>query len=114
MRLKSSPQSRLEYYTFLLGERLTDLKAVAKDDDTSYILRTSLRYSTTAGQIADFIKENGLTDQIPSVLVLFRNHQDAISKLIESYPNDFNEDWKFLQDDINYLTIYSSMLSQLK
>ena len=114
MKLKQSPQEKLEYYTFLLNERLNDLSVVAKDDDSSYILTTSLRYSTTAGQMTNLIKDNGLKNQIPNVLTLFQNHRESISTLVELYPKDFSEDWKFLQDDINYLNIYSSILSQLK
>lgn len=114
MKLKPTPQAKFRYYSFLLNERLKDLSAVAGDDDPSYILTTSLRYSTTAGELSDLIKSNNLTDQIPGVLILFNNHQKSISALVASYPKDFNEDWKFLQDDINYLEIYSSMLSQLE
>lgn len=116
IRFKPNPKSKLEYYAYLLNERLDELKAVAETSDSSYtlILMTSLRYSTTAGQMTDFIKNNHLTDQTPGVLKLFQDHQQIISVLVESYPKDFGDEWKFLEDDINYLQIYSRDLQSLQ
>lgn len=112
MRLKSNPQSKLEYYTYLLNERCKELRSVVESESPSYILTTSLRYSTTAGQLTELIIGNHLDSSIEITQKLFRNHQQIISGLIMLYPKDFDDEWKYLQDDINYLDIYSKMLSE--
>jgi hypothetical protein len=110
---KRTPIARVNYLTFLLGERLKELTTLAGAKEYSFILKSSLRYSTTAGELTNQIIDDDLKYVIPATLEVFQSHQRSIAKLIDSYPKGIDGEWKYLQDDINYLTIYSRMLREI-
>lgn len=113
MLLKFSPESKVKYYEVLLEKRLKDLSTVIDDGEPSYILSSSLRYSTTAGQLTEYMQKNNMKGDVPTVLNIFKEHQKTLSELINSYPKDRDGEWKYIQDDINYLDTYSEYLSKL-
>ncbi|MCJ7805546.1 DUF5667 domain-containing protein [Patescibacteria group bacterium] len=113
MFLKFSPESKAKYYEFLLERRLKDLSTVIRDGEPSFILSSSLRYSTTAGQLTELIQKNKMKSEVASVSSIFKEHQKSLSELINSYPKDRDGEWKYIQDDINYLDTYSRYLFEL-
>ena len=61
--------------------------------------------------MTEIIGANHLADAAAATQEKFKEHQKIIRKLDDSYPKDENEEWKFIQDDYNYLAIYSQQLT---
>jgi len=111
MIVKTNPRDKVNYCNLLLDKRLNELIAVVGNNQSELILTSSLRYSTTAGLMTEIIKAHHLTDASTIAQEKFKEHQKMIRKLDDSYPKDENEEWKFIQDDYNYLAIYSQQLT---
>lgn len=115
LNLKSNPEQRVDYLVFLLNNRLYELDAVVKAKNYDYVLPSASRYSTLAGQITDLVIANNLKDKVPSLKQTFENHQKVLNDLYIFYPkNTDNWEWKYIQDDVNYLKIYLDQLSKVK
>ena len=114
LKLKSNPEERLDYMTYLLNNRLDEMRILVNSQSYSYILPTSLRYSTLAGQITDLIISNNLKDKIDATEQIFASHEKVLNDLYVIYPKNIpdNEEWKYIQDDYNYLKIYLDKLSE--
>lgn len=108
--LKSSPLEKAKYQSQLLDRRLYDLQQLVKNKNYTYILNASLRYSTTAGELTQLIKDNKLVDLTKRTQEKFNQHLRLLENLYDSYPKDVNGEYKFIQDDINYLKIYLTQL----
>jgi len=63
LNTKPSPESKVEYMTFLLNVRLDEIKYILSRKKYDYLLSTSLRYSTLAGETTELIIANNLKDQ---------------------------------------------------
>ncbi len=111
--LKFTPASKARYYELLLGIRLKDLSTIINVGEPSFILTSSLRYSTTAGQLTELIQKYKMKSEVTPISSLFKEHQKILSELINSYPKDRDGEWKYIQDDINYLDTYLQYLSEL-
>lgn len=111
MVFKTNPRDKANYYNLLLDKRLNELIAIIESRQSNLILSSSLRYSTTAGLMTEIIKANRLANAVTATQEKFKEHQKIIRKLDDSYPKDENEEWKFIQDDYNYLAIYSQQLT---
>lgn len=111
-KLKSSDQDKLSYNLGLLSNRLSEIESVVKNKKYEHILNSSLRYSTLAGQITESAKQLGNDQYIASVKQVFLDQKPRIQELINNYPKDQNVEWKYLQDDINYLDIYLEQLTK--
>ncbi len=113
LKLKSSLEDRLDYMIFLLNNRLEELGSVVKDKNYNYVLPAASRYSTLAGQITELIIANNLKDKIPSITKTFEDHKKILNDLYVIYPKNIpdNEEWKYIQDDYNYLKIYLDKLT---
>lgn len=116
LSLKSNPEEKLDYMVFTLNNRLEELRNLVNNKSYNYVLPSSLRYSTLAGQITDYIALNNLKDKVEQVKQTFENHSKLLDNLYVIYPkNDPNNvEWKYIQDDYNYLKIYLDKLSKLK
>lgn len=113
LKFKPDPSSKIEYTAFLLDHRLSDLVSLVNSKDHEFILSSSLRYSTTAGDLTNLILNNNFTDKIDSVKAKFKDHQEILQNLLNIYPDkDIDTEWKYIQDDINYLSLYSDQLSK--
>ena len=110
--LRVDPESSLDYQINLLSRRKDDIVSVVNIAEYSYILTSSLRYSTNAGEITESIIKNDMKQNIPATLDIFSQHSEIFKGLLEKYPKELNEEWKYIQDDINYLEIYSRMLNE--
>lgn len=116
LNLKSSPEQKVNYMIFLLNNRLYELDAVVRAKNYQYVLPSSSRYSTLAGQITDLVLANNMTDKVDLVRQTFQAHYPILVDLYVLYPKndpENNHEWKYIQDDYNYLKIYLDKLSSL-
>ena len=77
---------------------------------------SSLRYSTTAGEITDLILGNDLKDEANKFIERFKKDQGILNNLLVNYPGDNDpteRNYKFLTDAINYLSQYIEKLSTI-
>lgn len=107
---QSTDSEKATFMQSLLEKRLSELQGVVNNEDYDIFYSTSLRYSTQAGDLTDFINKKNLKDERKSTLVLFNKQQRDIKKLLQN--KDTHDQWKFIQDANNYLTIYSAKLSK--
>lgn len=114
LKLKSNPQEKLDYMSFLLDRRLEELNNQVRRQSYSYILPSALRYSTLAGQITEMIVGNNMQDKVTSTTAQFIAHQKVLQEIYVIYPkNTDNVEYKYIEDDINYLSIYLDQLTTL-
>lgn len=115
LNLKSSPVEKIDYMSALLDNRLAELSNVVKNKNYNYVLPSSSRYSTLAGQITDLVVTNNLKDLAAKIKIQFENHRKILYGLYVFYPKNLpdNVEWKYVQDDYNYLKIYLDKLSQI-
>lgn len=112
LSLKSNPKDKVNYQLKLLDKRLAELTFIVEKGISSYVLTTSLRYSTTAGQITEQIIQSGLKDELQKAKEKFEAHLLIVNDLPQKYPKD-DEEIKYIIDDTNYLKIYINLLSSL-
>lgn len=114
LKLKSTPEDRVDYMSSLLDLRLEELQNVFNAKSYGYILPSALRYSTLAGQITDLIVDNNLTDKVGTIKNQFLNHQKIVDALYVAYPKNTDDwEWKYIQDDFNYLRLYLDKLAKM-
>lgn len=115
LKLKSNPAERLDYMSLLLDRRLQELKSQVDRQSYSHILPSASRYSTLAGQITDMIVVNNMKDKAASITNQFREHQKVLYETYVIYPkNTDNVEYKYIEDDMNYLGIYLEKLAKVK
>lgn len=115
-KLKSSPLSKGAYLESLLEVRLEELENLVDSRSYNYILSSSLRYSATAGELTNLVVSNNLKGEMDHLKNIFSKHQKRLLYLTDKYPKDIpgNEEWKYIQDDFNYLGLYLDQLSKVK
>lgn len=113
LSLKSNPQEKVDYMRSLLNTRLDELNSQVKRESYGYILPSASRYSTLAGEITDFIIGGGLEDQVASTIDQFTSHKKILNDIYVIYPkNTENVEYKYIEDDINYLNLYLDKLGE--
>ncbi len=110
LSLKSDPKDKLNYQYELLDKRLGELDFIVRNGYSPYILTSSLRYSTTAGQITELIVNNNLKDESQKAKNKFETHMLIVKDLSNKYLKNDGE-IKYVIDDINYLQKYIDLLS---
>src|SRR5882724_564056 len=110
LKSKITPSDKLAYNVVLLDRRLTEMAYIVQNREYEYYYSSSLRYATTAGDSTNLILANFLKSQASSTNKIFKKHQVTLKKFLVQKEN--HDEWKFVQDDINYLIIYSNKLSQ--
>ncbi len=112
--IKSDPRSRLDYMSSMLDNRLEELSNSVKDKKYDYVLPSASRYSTLAGEITDSIITNNLTDKIDLIKNQFATHAKILQDLYTIYPKNIDSvEYKYIEDDINYLKLYLDKLNSL-
>lgn len=116
LNFKSNAGDRVDYMSSLLESRLSELQNVVNNKSYDYVLSSSLRYSASAGQITELIIADNLTDKVDAIKNQFLNHQKLLDALYVVYPKDIpdNVEWKYIQDDFNYLGLYLDKLEKVK
>ncbi len=102
-------EKKANYYFYLEEARLGELKKVVDNKDIANIQTTSQRFSSTAGQLTDFLKNKNLRDKKAKAKELFEKQLKVLDEFKQKYDGRTSE-WRFLEYDINYLKIYSSLL----
>lgn len=115
LNLKPNPSQRVDYMSGLLDSRKDEIVNLVNNKSYNFILPSSLRYSTLAGQITDLIVANNLTDKVETIKNQFLDHKKALQTAYVIYPKNIpdNVEWKYIQDDINYLDLYLDKLSKI-
>lgn len=115
LKFQSSPEGKLIYMSSILNSRLEELQNLVNNKNYNYVLPSSLRYFSLAGQMTDLIIANNLTGQVSAVKEQFLKHRKIIDTIYVIYPKNIpdNEEWKYIQDDYNYLAIYIDKLSAI-
>ncbi len=110
LNLKSTPKDKLSYQYELLDKRLVELLFIVNRGASSYVLTSSLRYSTTAGEITELIVNNNLKDESQLTRKKFETHFLIVKDLSQKKSN-IGDEAKYVTDDLNYLRIYIDKLS---
>lgn len=114
LKTKSNPADRVDYMSSLLEERLSELQNQVNNNSYGYILPSASRYSTLAGQMTDLVVANNMTGKVEAIKSQFLNHRESLDALYVIYPkNTDNWEWKYIQDDINYLQLYLDKLAKV-
>lgn len=111
LKLKPNAPAQVEYLSSLLDTRLEELKKMVDQKDYSTILEASLRYSATAGNLTDIILINKLSMQGQALKSKLAEHKKSLQQILKTYPVDLNTERKYIEDDINYVSIYIDQLS---
>lgn len=115
LNFKGSPSERVNYMSSLLDRRLDELSSMVKRQSYCCILASALRYSATAGQITEMIEANNIKGKVPAIIDQLQNHKKVLQELYVIYPkNTENMEYKYIEDDINYLDLYLDKLSKIK
>ncbi|MBI2338024.1 hypothetical protein HYU95_02470 [Candidatus Daviesbacteria bacterium] len=115
LKTKSTPRDRVDYMSSILESRLQELKNQVNNKSYGYILPSASRYSTLAGQIADLIVANNLADKAEDARKQFLLHRKILDEIYVIYPkNTDNMEYKYIQDDYNYLKLYLDQLEKVK
>lgn len=115
LKLKFSPSDRVDYMSSLLETRLQELQSQVNNKSYGYILPSASRYSTLAGQITELIVANNMKDKVDVLKSQFERHKKVLDDLYVIYPkNTDNMEYKYIQDDFNYLGLYLDQLSKVK
>lgn len=112
LSIKTTPRGKLDFLFQLQEKRLAELRYIVIKGESPHVLKASLRFFTTTGQITELIIENGFKDEAQKAKEKFESQLPIISDLIQNYPKDDGE-VKFVVDDRNYLIIYIDQLSSL-
>jgi hypothetical protein len=108
--LKPTPSEKAEYFTLLLDKRFDELQRVYIIDHF-YILSSSLRYSTTAGEATKYIVDNNLTGNVLPLKRKFESHKKLAEKMAREYKGK-GESASYIQDIANYADIYQNSLDE--
>ncbi len=114
LSMKSSPADKVDYMSSLLESRLSELQNQVNNQSYGYILPSASRYSAIAGQITDLVIDNNLTEKAESLKKQFLSHQKILDAIYVKYPkNTDNMEYKYIQDDYNYLGLYLDKLAKV-
>ncbi len=81
MQLKSEPNEKAAYMSYLLDIRLQEVIDMFNEGDYRYILPASLRYSTAAGELTALVNEYNLSEEKDLLKKKFKNPGPATSIL---------------------------------
>lgn len=109
--LSVSKSAKADYYQKLLERRLSELYTISENEDLAHIEKASQRYFTTAGKLTEFVVKKKLTNKFGPINDLFKAHLIVLEQAKLNFDSSTAQ-WRFLEDDINYLKTYSSQLSQ--
>lgn len=103
------PSGKVKYMQKLMEERLLELEYITETKNIAHIEKTSQRYEATAGQLTELIIVKSLRRDAGRVKDKFDKHTEMLKFLRSQFGQDTAE-WRFVQNDINSLKIYSDRL----
>ena len=108
LKVMRSPSSQISFDLVLLNRRLNELSYIAGKRNYPLFLPTSLRFASLAGDLTNTSLSSNLIKK-EEILKVFAEDENKIGKILIA--KDKTEEWKYIHDDINYLSIYSGKLS---
>lgn len=116
LKLKSTPEEKVNVMSNILDDRLSELQNLIKNQNYNYTLPSAQRYSTLAGQITEIVIANNLTDKVEPLKNKFIAQKKIVNDIYVAYPKNRpgDEEWKYIQDDFNYLNLYLDKLNKVK
>lgn len=106
---KHDPDSHTKYLLDLVDNRMSDLSFIMNKNQYAYLLPASLRYSSTVGTLTEYVQTHNLKQFTPDIQKKLSRHTQILQRLIKQYHGK-HEEWKYLQDDINYIEQYKTQL----
>jgi len=114
MKLKGTPEDKLNFMSTLLDHRLKELQDIIEHGSFGEMWTTSLRYSTQAGEMTDLVIANNMVDKVEGIKNQFSNHKKILNDMYVAYPKNTNNlEYKYIEDDMNYLNLYLEKLSKI-
>lgn len=110
--LSFSKPKKADYYNKLVSNRLAELKYVVDKKDMANFEHATTRYFTTVGQFADFLTKNGTEEQKSQVAKNLSLHIAVLEGLRGTFEGQEKAEWRFMQDDINYVRMYTDQLQK--
>lgn len=107
-----SKDKKADYYKKLVSSRLAELKFVVDKKDMANFENATTRYFTTVGQFADFLTKNGTADQKSQAVRNLSLHTPVLEDLRDTFGGQEKAEWRFMQDDINYVKMYTDQLQK--
>lgn len=105
--LSLSSDAKANYYAGLTNKRLAELEYIIEKKDMGNFEVATKRYYTTLGDFYNFISKDKDTKSLFDKRT--SSHRQVLERLRDFYDGTTAE-WRFIQDDINYLSIYSEKL----
>lgn len=106
---KFSPDSKVDYYQTLLDKRLAELVYIADNKNIAFIETTSSRYESTAGQLTEMLVKLDNKDKFSATEKKFGEHLLILDQAQRNFMQPSAE-WRFVQNDINSVKIYSQQI----
>lgn len=107
-----SKDRKIDYYNELVTKRLAELKYVVETKDMANFENATTRYFTTVGQFTDFLTNNGTTDQKSQSVKNLSSHIPVLDNLRDMFDGQEEAEWRFIQDDVNYVKTYIDQLQK--
>ena len=105
-----SDERKIQNYKKLVNVRLSELKFVIENKEMAYFEKSTQRYFTTAGQYTSFLISKNIKSEFVPAKEKLLSHIPVLAKLRDTYDPGTAE-WRFVEDDINYIKVYIDNLS---
>lgn len=108
-----SDVSKLNFQKKLVNSRFSELKYIIENNQMAYFEKATQRYFTTVGQLTNFALSKKLNSEYGGVSDLLSSHLPILVSLRDKFKSTTAE-WRFVEDDINYVKGYISSLTSSK
>lgn len=105
-----SKEKKANLYFSLTDKRLAELKYTVEKADMANFESATTRYFTTVGQYVEFLKSKNVSYNKEDVVKKLNEHIPLLEQLRDKFGDQVKAEWRFLQDDINYLNTYIQAL----
>lgn len=105
-----SDKSKIRSYKKLVAVRLAELKFIIENKEMGYFEKSTQRYFTTVGQLTELLIESNSKSEFMSAKEELLSHIPVLTALRDTY-DPVTAEWRFVEDDINYIRGYINILS---
>lgn len=102
--------SKIRSYKKLVNVRLAELKFIIENKEMGYFEKSTQRYFTTAGQLTLLLTSVNIRSEFMPVKEQLLSQIPVLTALRDTY-DPATAEWRFVEDDINYIKGYISNLS---
>lgn len=107
--IRFNKESRARYQQFLVEKRLAELAYVIESDQIDRVEETASRYTTYAGNLANFVEAKKVSGVKKDVLEMYGRHEVIILDLQKNF--EFESGWWLaIQHGINSTKIFSDQI----